>query len=578
MSDDFTLSESGVVDGMEDDAFPEEDIVPEEVRSPICIRVLEGKLDSSGNLTFEQTCISGTNRSSDDRTNPFITFVTAWRQGAEDGSKISRYHDGYGIAFTTNTEAAYNAGQPNIFVVDNSLVRKDVVLEDVIHTGWGSYAYLAATAKRIKPNTDYHFELQLLAGGALEFKIWESGTIKPSSPDITYGAHSVASDGLYWGVSLSQSDVYQSIFSALNLNNIDASYAGMLHKLSTKDFPDTFNAIMRGWGDMLNDPGNYGLKMYVYNFENEEWDLKDSHNFGPGQIEQCILQAENLTKSVYADADGFCNVMILSEDPCSFEDGEDARLHVDEVKLIAWSPDYVHVGGFGDVHIHDSNGLEKVQVDIYDIDNKEWFVSSNADITGSLVLPLVLIESIEVLDGAGNPTGVFLDSLTDYTFNVGYPSLRYSTRERDYFLFSTTGINVRITYYTIANVTAAQTAVEEISMENVVYDLLIKAKLPYELFVAADIDTDGTILAARTSLVSWLNETNHASVSANDIETALQSFDDVNNASVTLLKAYKHNRDGEVDEIIEDPITLDNVELEQILIINDALHVNLTAV
>lgn len=578
MPDDYTLSESGVVEGMEDDAFPEEETTPEEVRSPICVRVLEGKLDSSGDLTFEQTAVSGTFRSSDTRTDPFIIFITAWRQGAEDGSKISHYYDGYGIAIATNTEAAYNDDQLNIFVVDNSLARKDVILENVIHTGWGDYAYLAATTKRIKPATDYHFELQLKSNGAMQFKVWESGISKPASPDITYGAHTVASDGLYWGVSLSKSDEYQAVFTSLNLNNIDDSYAGMLCKLTTEDFPGNFNAVVRGWGDVLNDPGNYGIKMYVYNFTSEAWDLKDSHTFGPGQIEQCLLQADDLSKTTYTDADGYCYIMVLSEDTCSFEDGEDARLHIDEIKLEAWSNDYVHVGGDGDVHIHDSSDLEKIQVDIYGINDKEWFVSSNTDIIGTLVLPVMIIESIEVLDALGVPTGVFLDSLTDYTFNVGYPSLRFSNRERNYFLFSTTGINVRVTYYTVSNVTSAQTATDELSRENVVYDLLIKAMLPYEVFIEADIDTDGTILDARASLTDWLNETHHTSISSNDIEVALQSFDDVNNASVTSLKAYKHNRDGEVDEITTDPLVLDTEGRDQFLTLNDATHIDLTAV
>ncbi|MFA5375997.1 MAG: hypothetical protein WC455_09660 [Dehalococcoidia bacterium] len=576
------LSESGVVTGYEDDVILDPSTVPEEHRSSICIRRLAGKLDpGTGEPTFDNTGISGTFRSNDDRTDPFIAFITANRNAVEDGSMISHYYDGSGIAIMTTTAKGVADGKPNIFVVDSSLARKDVVLENVLHTGWGDYAYLAAITKEILPNTNYNFTLIFRDSGALEFKIWEAGTGEPATADISYGAHSLLSAGEYWGVSLSESGSYQATWTALHLHNIDPSYSGNYYKMKTAGFPSLFNVVVNGWGDRLNDPGAYGIRLYVKNCITGAWVLQDSHTFGPGEIENCSLRADDLPITVYSDLDSTAHIMVMSTLMSDYASGYDARIIIDEAKLESWSDSRVHVGGYGDAYIHEKTGLEEVYVDLENIDIQEWFNSSNSKITGDLVLPVALIKGIEVLDGSMEPTGVFLDSLTDWTFHVSESALRNSTRENNYFLFTPVGINVRIHYFTFPTILQAQSVTEELARENVVYDLLIKSMTVYETFLDITRVSDNMPYEDRDFLVNWINSEHHAELSHNSIEIALQGNEGVRNATVNQIRVLRHNQDGSVDEIIADEssgwaIALDYEEIEQFLTIDDTVHILFT--
>ena len=575
------LGESGVITGYEDDVIPDPSLEAEEYRAPICIRKLSGKLDpGTGEPTFEGTGISGTYRSDDDRTDPFLAFITARRNADNTGQLISHYYDGNGIAIMTTTAQGVADGKPNIFVVDSSLARKDVVLENVLHTGWGDYAYMAAITKEILPNTNYNFKLQFKSNGALEFTIWEAGTAEPV-PDITYGATSLLSAGEYWGVSLSDCQGHQAVWTALNLHNTDDSYAGHYYKLKASSFPDTFNVSVHGWGDVLNNAGVYGLRLFAMNFTTDpnEWDLLDQHTFGPGDIENCYMLAEGLSKAVYADQDDYVHIMVLNSDMSDYSLGYDSRINIDEVKLEAWSDDQVHVGGSGDVYIHETTGLEENYVDIENVDTQEWFNASNSKIVGTLILPLVLIKGIELLDAVMQPTGIFLVPLIDWTFQVSEPDLRYSTRENNYFIFAATGNNVRIHYYTYPTVLQAQSTTEELSKQNAVYDLLVKCMTPYEAFIEAERVSDNMPYEDRDFLVSWINSTHHEELSLSGVAEALQSFSGVRDITVTLIRVLVHHQDGSVEELIADPATdvtsiaLEYPEIESFLIIDDTDHV-----
>jgi len=575
------LGESGVVTGYEDDVIPDPSLEPEEYRAPVCIRKLSGKLDAdTGEPTFENTGISGTFRSNDDRTDPLIAFITANRNADESGQLISHFYDGYGVAIMTTTAQGVADGKPNIFIVDSSLARKDVVLENVLHTGWGDYAYMAAITKEILPNINYHFKLIFRSNGALEFTIWEAGTAEPV-PDITYGATSLLSAGEYWGVSLSDCQGHQVVWTALHLHNVDDSYAGHYYKIKATAFPDTFNVSLHGWGDLLNSAGVYGIRLFVMNFTSTPngWDLLGHHTYGPGDIENCYMLVEGLSRAVYADADDYVHIMVLSDHQSDYDLASDSRINIDEVKLEAWSDDQVHVGGSGDVYIHETTGLEENYIDIENVDIQEWFNASNAKITGTLILPLVLIRGIELLDAVMQPTGVFLVPLVDWTFQVSEPDLRYSTRENNYFIFAAPGSNVRIHYYTYPTVLQAQEITEELSRQNAVYDLLIKCMTPYEVFIEADRVSDNMPYEDRDYLVSWINSPHHEELSLSGVAEALQEFEGVRDITVTRIRVLVHNQDGSVDEIIADPatdvtsISLTYPEIEAFVIIDDTDHV-----
>lgn len=590
------LSESRVVENLEAEGgiAPTPEVIPP---SPIAIRKLRGKYDSDGNLSFEGTAISGTWRSTDDGVDSFLSFVTANRD-AESGetgnlpavigtgasalptNPISHYYEGYGIAFRTNTEDQHTAGQPNVFIVDNALARRDVVLENVIHTGWGDYAYLAATCVRIEPYSEenmvsYNFELHILNDGMLNFYLWKSGTAMPGSPTLSYGSsHQLLAEGLYWGVSLSPTaEECQAIWTSLNLSNMDAGHAAHYYMMNTLDMPSEFKVTVRGWGDRLNDPGVYGIELWVYNYSNAEWEKKDEHFYGPGSIYECILETDTLTKSVYSGPDSYCRLFVQSSYMSDYPSGIDARIYIDQPILEAWSDNQVHVGGCGDVYIQDTGGLTEDYFDIMGNDTKEWLLPTNGSIVGDLVRPIMWIKDIELLDAVGNPTGIFLVPITDWTFNVHISNLRFSTREKNFLLFAAAGNNIRVSYYTVPNILTAQEYAEESDRNNVAYDLLVKACVPYENFIAVEITGNTDSSAIRNGYMFWLHNTHHESISESTIEEALQEIEGVSNANVTLVRCIKHKKSGETDDVTASTHSLDSVEMEQFITVADAAHI-----
>lgn len=588
MTDPIYISESGMISGLEPvDIIPSETEAPIEYTAPVIAQELTAKIDEEGAPNFDNVAISGTFRTNDIRADASIAFITVRRNVTEDNVHLSHYYNGYGIAIRPLTASGIADGQLNVFVVDNSLARRDVVLEDVLHTGWGDYAYLAATSASILPSLPddehtYNFNLLFLDNGGLEFYIWESGSPMPVTPTITYGAHTLISDGKHWGIGVSNTGGYQWIWESINLSNLDEARAVLYCSLYAANMPETFSAVCHGWGERINDPtgANYGIKMYVRkNTDPTTWDaVSASHNYGPDSIEQCLLQLDDLNHPDHVDSEGFCHLMIIAEDASEYDSGIDSQLVIDDVYLESYSTDSVHVGGCGDVYVQDSGGPQETYFDIWNNQAQEWILATNQRIVSALNLPILWPYAVEVLDPSGEPTGVFLTPLTDWTFNVNNADLRFSTREDNYLLFSVTGINVRVYHHYIPSVGLAQAECEDRDRENTVYDLLLKYKEPHELFIEADITGSSDPATIRTLIAQWINGTKIEEITTIDIEIKMQEDELMSNASVTSLMQRIHGFDGTVTEETEDTLTLEDSTIEQFIIVADADHIILNVV
>lgn len=581
MSDStFILSESEVLSqDAPTDVIPSDTAETVEYTAPVLVFPLTGKVDEEGNPNFDNTAISGTFRTNDNRADAGIMFITICRPVQLDDLHVAHYYSGYGIAVRPLTAQGVSDAQPNVFVVDNSLARREVVLENILHTGWGDLAYLAATSLQILPNTDYNFDIIFRNDGAMECTIWESSQIRPADPTIEYGVRTPVSDGDWWGIGCSNTGGYQWTIKSLYFSNVDESYAALYCQIDTTNIPDQFIVKAHGYGDRSNTGAReYGIKMYVADQSTSpaSWVLVDSHEDGPGGYPGNLLTSEALAKATYADSDGFVHALLISKYTSDYESGIDASIHVDDVWAESWTPDSVHVGGRGDAYVHDSAGPTEVYFDIMNNISKEWILPTNTNITGTVLRPMMLIKNLEWLDISGEPTGVYLQANVDYTFHVHHPDLRFSPREENYFLFAASGNNIRVRYQTFTNLELAQASIDSRSVSPIGYDNLVFAQRIYELFV--DVTVTGVITQdeVRTAIYNLVFAAYLETLSLADIEAAIQALDGVTNADVNSMYFVLHDTDGSTDTTVADTMTVERSGLDQFFTISDDTHMIVT--
>jgi len=292
----------------------------------------------------------------------------------------------------------------NIYVVDNSLAIPQVVLENVVHTGWGDMPYLATVSVTLDPSTEYAFELRFGAGGTLEFYMAEKGSALGAAV-ITYGAYQHQSQGTYWGVSSSYTGGYTWSIDNIALSYTTDKYAANLFLLDTSIFTDVFTvkAYAYAMGYDVADPLGYGIKMYALNYTTDpySWDKVAEHTDGPGS--EILLDSGEMSLAKYASpSDGYARILLVADNPSSFDNSVEGYIYIDTIYAENWNTGYVNVGGKGDIYSHESAQPNEYQFDMYGVDAFEWLIATNTKIDGDFTLPMVWITKVEQIDALGN--------------------------------------------------------------------------------------------------------------------------------------------------------------------------------
>ena len=564
------------------DALPTND----EYSSPIVIRQIAGDVESiidstSGVTAFKNTVFAGSFVCDDTRDDSMMIFITAYRGG--DAADVSHHYSGYGIALRMLTAVGAADSKLSLFVVDNSLAERDVILENVLHTGWGDYAYLNATSHPFTADTQYNFQIKYLDNGGIDFYVWAAGGSIPGSPSISYGAYTAPqSQGTYYGVSCSNTGGYQNVVKSISLSNLKPNYAILYCNINGNDMPSTFTAIADAYAMTTGSPYDVGIHMRVYNHLNGQWDVAPflaDHNFGIGSGTEIRLSIPNLMRSEHLDVQGYVDILLVSEFASDFPTDVDVLLYADDVFLESYSTDFVHIGGDTDVWVHDSDGLSLMEFDIYNIGVKEWFLSSNTKITGSFWLPVMIIKEVVSINALGIETGILVP-IVDWDFAVHKEDWRFSAREENYMNFRAglAGTNVRVKFYTPYKIMAADLMLQSILNEPHAYDILARCKIPYDVYIELDIVASIQPSAIMGHVYDYINLEHRDTLVDTDINIYLQAQDGISDANVTLLYAYKHELSGTVNTItsVDGVLTLEDPEIDQFISINDTARIVVT--
>ena len=569
------LSASGILTGLNPDILPELSESDFVYSAPSAIR---RSVDIKGDGTdFHNKSITGSFMVDDTRNDPGALFISAYRAGPLDGQDLARYYSGYGIVIMPlNAQAAVD-GRPNLFVVDNSLATRKVVLENVVHTGWGDMAYLASVSVTMDPDVEYSFDLRYGAGGTLEFYMAPKGSAMGAAK-ITYGAYQHQAQGTYWGVSASYTDGYTWSVDNLSLSNLNPKYSTSLHLLDGSIFTDDFEVVASGFGegyDPLN-PLGYGIIMYVLDNSTDPatWTPVDSHTEGPGG--SFAMSSGSLDLATYVStADSYVRVLFVIDYPSDFDNRVEGYLSIDTVYAHNWNTGYVNVGGKGDIYLHESSQPSSYQIDMYNVDASEWLTAVNSKIQGDHHLPMVWIPKVEQINGAG----VVIATLTlgiDYTIDVYDEYRTFSSDEQKKILFAAPGINVRITYQTFDNVETVQEYVDDEYRRNTCDDYMVFVREPWVPTITLEYHGSASRTTLQDALTAYINGEVEDTFDDNDVETVLQALDNVTNVQVKSMTVVKYRKDGNEDTETADSFTLEDSKFQQFILFNNATHIAFT--
>ena len=570
------LSSSGVLVGLNPDILPELTEAEFETTAPCAIR---RSTDHEGDgADFQYKVMSGSFMTSDTRNDPGTLFITAYRKGPLDGQTKDVFYGGYGIAIMPLNAQASVDGRYNIYVVDNSLATRRVVLENVVHTGWGDLAYLAATSVTLDPDTEYSFELRFGAGGTLEFYMAAKGSPLGAAV-ITYGAYQHQSQGTYYGVSASYTGGYTWSLDNIALSFTTDKHAANLFLLDGSIFTDGFNVVASAYamGYDVADPLGYGIRMYALDYSGNipTWVLVDSHSNGPGDV--ILMNSGELALATYVSpSDSYIRVLLVSENPSSFDDSVDSYLYVDTIYAENWNTAYTNVGGKGDIYLHESSQPSEYLIDMYNVDDFEWLRASNTKIIGDFHLPMPWVTKVEQI----NASGVVIATLVlgaDYDIEIYDEYRRFSTDEQNKMVFATPGINVRITYLTFDDAESVQEYIDDARRRNTCDDYLAFVCEPWELFITLEGRGSYTRADIRTALVAYIMGEVEDTFEDHDVETELESLENVTSMQVDSMTVWKHRQDGTIDTETADTFTLEEVGFQQFMMFNDATHILFTA-
>jgi len=536
--------------------------------------------------SFENTAITGGGLSTTDtRQNPSVFFLTIARRGPDDNVSIGSYFDGFGVALIPISEEDYANGRFNLYIVDNEPAAREVILGEKLHTGWGDYGYLAATsvpfyATTVDDSYFYNFELLVDEDNALRFSLWESTSLKPASPSITYGAHVPSGEGSYWGVSTSRTDGYKWRVGNMALWGRGEKYGVLECKLSTENISETAivkaHAYASGYNsdDVTDDAG---VSLFIKNQETGLWEEKDSNESSVGG-ESALLDSGELLLSTYATASipQRIEATVAPAYPSSYGNGYDSIVNVDYIWAESWDAAVAHIGGKSDVYIEEGTLPTLTYIDLYNTGTIEFLVPSNTKIqdVADFIQPILWVSEIESLDINGDPTGVYLSLNSDYSFSCENPNYRFSIEETIKIILTTPNQNIRVHYYTYSNINAAQIYCDESLHRNITNDILAKAKQPLELFITMTATTTLLPPTIRGAISQYLTQAEDLEVTFATLEALVLALEGVSAASITSVTQRLHEIDGSTEDTeLTEKITRTNIQ--QFCLVDDAEHIEI---
>lgn len=574
MSDTY-LSESSVLQGLNPDILPELTTSDFESTAPC---VIKRKINpNEDGADFENMVFSGEFKTNDDRNDPSTFFITVNREGPEDGASKDHFNNGYGVAVMPLSAQSAADNRLNVFVVDNSLAIPTVVLENVVHTGWGDMPYIKAVNTTLDPGTTYSYELRFGQNGTFEFYMAEKGSLLVLI--ISQGAYQPQADGTYYGVSCGYTEGYVWQVDNLGLSYVTGKYPVHEYLLSADDFSESF--ALKCYGNASGYDGGptaeYGIKMYVLDYSTSptSWHLVDSHSQGPGEGNFLLSGADLSVLQYSSPSDGFIRVVVVGDYPSSYLNNIDAFLNVDQIYAENWNDQYAHVGGMGDVYIQETALPNEYVIDLYNVDGEEWLMATNTKILGDFHLPMAWITLVNTIDAAGNVTGTLVLG-TDYTIYIDDEYRTFSADERKkIILVGGGGINIRITYLTFDNVEHVDTYIVSELRRMVCADLLAFVKIPMELYVTLDYRGSASRTTLQSALSNWVMGESGSTITTGDIETLLEALDDVTSVEAEI-SVVKHAQNGNPSTVTGTSLTLDDSEYEQWIMFNDSTHIAFT--
>ena len=576
MSETTYLAESGVLSGLNPDILVSDNIQLFEGSAPcVCRR----KLAPIGDGTdFNNMIFKGKFKTNDTRNDPSNIFLTVLRNGPQDpDSDIEHFNNGYGIALMPLNAQSAADGRYNVFVVDNSIAVPRVVLENVVHTGWGDMPYLKTVSTTLDPDTWYNFEIQFGTNGTFEFFLAATGTFFGAAT-ISQGAYQPQSSGTYYGVAISYNQGKVWSIDDLSLFYKTAQHAINEYLLDSAPFSDQFT--VKAYGNANGDDGNptpaYGITMYGYNYTNSLWMILASHNNGPGDG-SFLLDSGAIPKVGYASpSDGFIRIILASAYPSNYGSGIESYLNIDEVFAENWDTASSHVGGMGDIYIKETSVPTEYSFDMYNVGASEWIRESNVKITEDLFLPLLFLVKVESIDAMGIVTALLVEGI-NYSISVDDPYRTFSSDEQRRIIFiGGGGFNVRVTYKTFDTIKSIQTYVDANARSNYADDLLAFLCSPVEIFMELDYRGSESRGAIRTETVNWIMGEVEDSIDTYAIEAKILAMENVSNLDVTALRFKVYDKEGSFTMVPADSMTLTKPDFQQFFIFNDATHISFT--
>jgi hypothetical protein len=369
--------------------------------------------------------ITGKFQSPNDTSEETLGYIMVGKKGPIDGIDEFQYDDGYGVGIKTGNGNSYN-----LFVVDSRMVSGEfVVTKDITFFDTDVNGVLSASAKTISPSVVYDFEMKIDANNKLEFRIWDSTTFKPASPDIYTGVReNLSSNGGYFGLVSPNTQGNVFYFKDIKIFRDADDFAYQSFKLRTWTGIENEGAILniksagRGYdtttGDIIAGV-EFGLFKPNDTVSTIDYLLIPSHNSESQVNTSRQILGTQVSDYIWADEFGREFIWVVAKTKgkqISGDSTKQAQLSVDYINLTSLTSEQIHTGGKTDIYVW--------APDAFVTKSKSFVVASN---------PYYLQDSdgnFPILDyKLTTSTGKLLTEGTDYNLTPRNPSHRWSDKE-----------------------------------------------------------------------------------------------------------------------------------------------------
>lgn len=508
----------------------------------------------------------------DDATKARPLYVTNYRSHGDN----PKAQDGYGMVVMTNIES----GRPNLFISDNNAIVDDLLIagiqifDDIIYEN-----YLAGTEITIDVNTEYSYELvysKPAVGSqaiALEVRVWATSGSRPGVATLSYGAYvpmnvrtanikgeAQSLEATDFGFGILQTGGFTWNVGPVEIVQSVAMYSMLLYKLDVTIFSGESVELMighRGYGSNAGTQTNKSIvKIMDCNVPaTPVWEDVFTNLTGTLAFERKVFDVDR-----YSDANNYMFVLLTTGYPF---DGSNQINSVVDTDYISISKNFIgyNVGSKVDVYIQKISSSHAPEsedyVDFMNVSGRIALSTANG-----FSLPLTKIEDVEILDGGGAPTGVYLNEYDNFRMISNSPEEDGSTRENKILLLSNYAqiYNLRVRYKYIASFNTMQEYVDSDSARGVRSDVLLKHPQILYINVTFTAGYSGTDLI--NAIKQYIYEATTAVRSFDIIALAVDSGVGSGSVSSMLLEATYYDSDGNLNTVTDpDEITKTRIQV-----------------